>query len=170
MKILLFIILTYLLPITCNSQADHKFIFVKDGNSSLYSVTPTFDQSIRNDMRNNYNKGAANILDENYINNLFSNIIKSAIPENKANLLHFGTKCGVVFNIKGEIKFVTFYIKELDIKTLADSDLYNLYNRFMQIRIDTSKVTITQISNDLPDYTEIFGPLKFKQYEQIEKN
>jgi hypothetical protein len=126
-------------------------------SGNTYLVTPVFDQ-----IKVEGKKGQASWSDHNYVNNLFSNIIKEVVSKEKLSSLHFGSVYVIDFNTEGEILYCKFLIKDTDKNVLSENDLYDLYTRFKQLKIDMSKVKILPGYNteeSIFNYTEIAGPL-----------
>lgn len=142
----------------------HRFTYTKKEGFTNYIVTPRFNQSKSEGI-----KGMPSILDENYIENFFADRIKEVIQSEKPSALHFGSSFFVSFNSKGEIINCDFIIQEKDINILSETDLYNLYVKFKQSKIDTSKVKILPVEGSdgkLPDYAQLLGPLLPRGYNK----
>lgn len=157
MKTIVLITMASLLSIAVNSQIVQRFNYKLMPSGSTYTVTPVFDQ-----FKIDGKKGLASFSNDCYVNNLFSIIIKEVLPKEKLSLLHFGNTYIITFNSNGEILYSWFLIKDEDKNVISENDLYNLYIKFKQIKIDMSKVKIIPgdpTEEKLSNYAEIFGPL-----------
>lgn len=160
MKKILVILISSLLSFNLHSQTEKKFDYklLKSGN---YVVTPLFNQT------KGVGKGEmVSWSDENYFNNLFLSIIKEVLSKEKQDSLHLNTVYVITFNFKGEVLNCKFFINNLDKDVLSEKDLYSLYMRFMNLKIDMSKVKIgSNLSSDDKnfDYSEISGSLITKE-------
>ena len=157
MKTIVLITMASLLSIAVNSQIVQRFNYKLMPSGSTYTVTPVFDQ-----FKIDGKKGLASFSNDCYVNNLLSIIIKEVLPKEKLSLLHFGNTYIITFNSNGEILYSWFLIKDEDKNVISENDLYNLYIKFKQIKIDMSKVKIIPgdpTEEKLSNYAEIFGPL-----------
>lgn len=157
MKKILSIGMIMLLSMTVNAQLNRKFNY-ELARSGSYFVTPVFDQT-----KGIGNRGQATWTDENYANNLFYNVVKEVLPEEKILKLHLKSTFIIVFNSDGEILNSRFLIDSLDLKILTEEDLLSIVRKFKKLKIDMTKVRINSGSDisdkKVFDYTEILGPI-----------
>jgi len=142
-KIMIIIIALKILIIPeISGQVKEKFKYERSPFSNhqfkAYTVTPIFDQTKMDGI-----VGLAEIKDQKYINEMFYNIIKKIIPDEKLKKLHYGSYVKMFINSRGEILYCWFLLDSLDINIINEDELYKLYNEFKNFKIDTSKVTVS---------------------------
>lgn len=155
MKKLLLFIVSCLLAANTSAQGGSRFDFKKTQFGS-YLVTPACGQS-----KVTGNPGQAIWSDKEYMNNLFSGVIREIIPEKDLRKIHLRTGFIVTFNNEGSVLACTFTVDTLDRELITEDYLFNIYNRFKKIKIDMSKVSIGPgtypTENKVFDYARVFG-------------
>jgi hypothetical protein len=127
-----------------SAQVGEKFKYEMDefGN---YNVTSVFHQT-----KITGKIGYVVIKDQKYIEELFTNVIKKNITDEKIKKLSIGTAALLYINSNGEIIYCSFVINSADVNILNEDELYNIYIEFKNLKIDTSKVYIS--AESIPPY------------------
>lgn len=136
MKSIILTIMFCLLSAVAISQNNKRFNFKFNKEQNNYTVKPIFDQPVFKGKRGILNAG------DQYLLNLFSKSVNEVFPKEKLSLLHKGNKYILNVNSDGEIFYGWFIINAEDLKVITEDDLYNLYNKFKQTKIDRSKIRI----------------------------
>jgi len=164
-KTIVVITISSLLSITVNSQDTNRFDYKLLKSGRAYSVTPVFDQ-----FKGEGKKGYASWPNDYCFNNLFNNIIKEVLSKEKLDSLHPRSFAVITVNSKGEIPYCHFVIYDKEKNAISERDLYNLYIRFKQIKLDMSKVKILgYYAEESYDYADIMLPLILKNCKEDSK-
>ena len=122
-----------------NAQPDRRFDYSKSSFGS-FIVKPLFDQS-----KPIGKEGRPTWTDQKYVDDLFYGPTDEVLS-GKRDSISIGTAWMIYFNLNGEITNCQFIINFKDTILITDDDLYKLYQKFKNIKIDMSKVKI------VPDY------------------
>ncbi|MBW6479888.1 MAG: hypothetical protein K0B37_10705 [Bacteroidales bacterium] len=145
MWLIIFKIIIYIscifISIEGSSQSQNKFSHTKSAFSS-YSVKPIFE----NDKIEGH-PGILIVIDKNYWEITFEQAIDRSISKLKRDSISIGTGFTLHINTKGEISNIQFIINFRDTTLINESELFELYQRLKQIKIDMSKIRIE------PDYS-----------------
>jgi hypothetical protein len=136
MKKISLIAVIFLVSIVVNSQNGKKFNYEKNQFGS-YVVTPIFDQS-----KGVGKKGIASSSDPSYLSDVFDNITRQVMTEDKVDSLFTEASFIITISSTGDVINCRFSLNPKDIKVISDNDFYKLYILFKKIKIDTSKVKI----------------------------
>lgn len=112
------------------AQKGEKFKYQSEQFGNLI-VTPTFDHS-----KGQGKHGEANYSDLAYVNNLVYGVIKEVFPKEKLFKIHLNSSYLIYFNSKGEIINCTFILNPNDTSIISEDDLYNLYTKFKNTKVD----------------------------------
>jgi hypothetical protein len=154
--------LIFLVILKAGAQ-DLKRLDYKFTESGYCDVT-----SIKDSNKGEGNRGRIIWLDENYAKNVFYDIIKGVLPKDKLEKVNLGSFFRLYIKSNGDILNCSFSIDSNDLKILSEDDLFNLYNRFMKLKVDASKFRL-ETETYPADYTifnycEIFGSLLPVEY------
>lgn len=161
----LFLLLFLLISQETFCQNSQKLIYEKTKYSS-YLVTPVEEPQKF--------LGAPGIpiwSEKRYIQNIIQNIISSVIPEKVRDSLSLST--GYIFAVKnnGEISNWKLQLNFKDTSKITEKQIYSLYKKFKEIKIDMNKVRIEPDYSGgwkKADYTMLVGTIKTPKTEKKE--
>jgi hypothetical protein len=132
--IAIILLLFHISSISTYSQVEKRFEYKRLSNFS--NVTPVFDQT-----KPEGTMGMPIGLREKYAVDLFTIPIKE-ILKNKRDSLSFGTGIYIILDRNGNIINCSFMINHKDSSIISEDDLYNLYLKFKNLKVDTTKIKI----------------------------
>jgi len=141
LKRLFLFLLTGCVLLFCDCQNTKKFEYQKLSTGN-YLVTPVFKQ--REPVGD---LGLPYVFDQGYVNKLFSDLVLESITKEKRDSLHFDSMARITFDIMGEILSCEFIINAKDLNFLTEDDLFHIYNKLIQTKVDLTKVTIQPDKN-----------------------
>lgn len=150
-----------------NAQQEKRFDYQLSpfGN---YMVTPLFDTT-----KMEGKHGLCQFPDQTYVDSTWFKLIKSSIPDEKLKLIHPGSAVIIFINTKGEVLNARFIVHEKDKELITEDELYNIYMKFRQLRLDTTKVIILDPQNQArrltSGYATVVGSLKPVEYRNIHR-
>ena len=160
MKTIFISSIVILLTFSCFAQKSKVFEYTKTKYNS-YIV-----KSISGSSKGEYIPSQAFILDQNYFNDLFNKIITDIFPVQTIKALRLSTGFKITINTDGEVVDCNFGINSADLKIISDQDLQNVYNKFMNLRIDMTKIRFAPDGNNSIKYAQIGGsflPLEYRE-------
>jgi len=155
----------FLLITLANAQPERRFDYQLNPYGN-YMVIPIFDTT---EMKGQH--GQCQFLDQEYVDSIWFSLIKSSIPDEKLQLIHLGSAVIFYINTKGEVLNTRFIVHEKDKDLITENELYDLYMKFRQLRLDTTKVIILDPQNKVmkltSGYALISGSLQPIEYRKI---
>jgi hypothetical protein len=141
------------------SQTKGRFAYTRLGSS--YLATP-----VLNNAKPEGKEGRPIWEDVEYINDLFNIPLNEVLTKEKRDSLHLNSSFIIAFDLKGEVKYCRFLVSYKDSTLISENDLYNLFLRFKNIKVDMSRVNIVPDYNTewkSADFGTIVGSFKSKE-------
>jgi hypothetical protein len=157
----------FLLITLANAQPERRFDYQLNPYGN-YMVTPIFDTT---EMEGQH--GLCQFLDQAYVDSIWFSLIKSSIPDEKLQLINLGSAVVFYFNTKGEVLNAWFLVHEKDKDLITEDELYDIYIKLKQLRLDTTKIVILDAQNQpmklTKGYALISGSLQPVEYRKIHR-
>ena len=168
MKHLPITVLLIISVLNVNAQTvGNKFNYLHTQCGS-YQLTPISER--------NRNKGSPTLTfwaDENYAIELFYGIVKQVFSKEFLDTLNLGSGFVLDFDSTGKALSCYFNISEKDINLIPEDDLYILYEKFKELKIDMKMVLVcnevTYMKPKKFEYFTIVGsllPIEYRDWDE----